>query len=131
MSSRRKAKVAKKEAASTPKTTPSWRREPEFKIERASEIDPEETGELIAQFINKSHENYVCPKCEGQEHKVDIDEFKATVFTCSSCGEKINIVSPMFFGKGHDRIMGYAIMEITGNPDNPFQPHYIGYAPGM
>ena len=75
--------------------------------------------------------NYKCPKCEGQEHIIDTDEFKATVFTCSSCGEKLNVVSPIFFGEGHDSIMGYAVMEVTDNPEQPFQMHYLGHDLGF
>lgn len=131
MSSRRKAKVARKEAASKPATGARRWREPKFKIDHAEDIDTKETGELVTRIVNSNHMKYRCPKCGGQEHRTDIDEFEATVFTCSSCGDKLNVVSPLFFGEGHDCIMGYAVIEVTDNPKQPFQMHYFGYDPGF
>ena len=69
----------------------------------------------MTRIVNSNHMKYRCPKCGGQEHRTDIDEFEATVFTCSSCGDKLNVVSPLFFGEGHDCIMGYAVIEVTDN----------------
>jgi ribosomal protein L37AE/L43A len=125
MSSRRMAKVAKKEAASNPTTTPSWRSLPEFTVDEEENKTSEEREVLLTRMVLNSHKNYRCPKCEGQEHQTDIDRFGATTFICSSCGEKVEIVSPYFFGETHEHIMGHSVIEFTGNPDDPLKMHLL------
>lgn len=130
MSSRRKAKVAKKEAASTPKTTPSWRREFPFKIEEVGLKPGESEEEVIARIIHNSHANYKCPECGGHEHITEDDEYDASTLICASCGDRLDIVVPQFTDKSRKYIVGYSFLELTGNPSDPFKMHYIGYTPG-
>lgn len=110
MSHRRKEKDAKKEK--------------HIKVEYREEIDtPEDMEKTIKSILLQGRRNFQCPKCGCRDHILG-ESPDSVSLECDNCDWILNLQVPIYFGSGHDFVIGYefVVQKDDGSPEF----HYIG-----
>lgn len=97
-------------------------------VENLTPIEHDQLEETILTILDRSDENFTCPRCYHKEHGYLDMPGDGSALICQQCGEVVPVLIPIYQGRGHDNVMGYQIVELGKQPRDT-KIHLVGQFP--